>query len=253
MSLDDYLVIGPNMEFEVCDDCKAMRLMGVMMTGRCEGYTPCRIEHYFSQYLTKTPRRKRSNNDGLGAQSKSEGQSKPSKTKGLSTKVESKKEQSKEQHKSENSTQKNCNIATLNPIMEMPGLKETLEPGQAALHMVMMTNHLTGEIYQIDLNEVKEKYQGREVEFVLKIQVPFPMPWHFLGTTDTEHIMIYNKQRDFVAYISKKDPGFAKLEEMILSQGVDCVNPGKKGHFFTKLRNDMKLDIYLDRITHESW
>ena len=93
---------------------------------------------------------------------------------------------------------------------------------------------------------------------VLKIQAPFPVLLQIElgqlgGLQDNNFLVVYNESRDFVAYVANTDPGFPALKNWIVSKGVPCLNPGKKGHFFTKLRRDMRLDVYLDRMTHEAW
>ena len=226
MSLNEYLEIRPQIQCEVCDNCKAMRIAGMMLAGKHDGYTPCRIENYFSQYLMKTPARNRSHRKSISSNKPSS--SKPEK---VTPRVEAKPEKVAPRANPDN-------ITTVTALMNMPGI-----PIHAPVHI--MTNHLTGEVYKVDPREVERRYRGREVDMVLKITISYP-------AMKNDYIIVYNESRDFVAYVMKEDPGFPALKNMIVSKGVPAV-PGKKGHFFTKLKRDLRLDIYLDRMTHEAW
>ncbi|KAL5259558.1 hypothetical protein ACHWQZ_G009863 [Mnemiopsis leidyi] len=65
----------------------------------------------------------------------------------------------------------------------------------------LMFDHLTGTVKHIDGRKVLQQYQGKEVELLLKIQVP----WSLMGPLMNEDLMAYNKDRDFRVTIKNSD------------------------------------------------
>lgn len=113
----------------------------------------------------------------------------------------------------------------------------------------LMFDHLTGTVKHIDGRKVLQQYQGKEVELLLKIQVP----WSLMGPLMNEDLMAYNKDRDFRVTIKNSDRDCSKIREKILKDGYMCVNPGMKLYFRAVLHADFSLDVFLDQTKFQSW
>ena len=113
----------------------------------------------------------------------------------------------------------------------------------------VMFDHLTGTVKNIDKRKVLQQYQGREVELLLKIQVP----WSLMGPLMNEDLMAYNKSRDFRVTIKNSDKDCGKIREKILKDGYMCINPGMKLFFRAVLLTDFSLTVFLDQTKFQNW